>query len=352
MPTIPFTIPGSVSKRTAFGLEQAASGNEREVSVSEVSVSPGRVSLTVPDVTRRDLSYWRRYALTGGYSETTGFGGQFRLTDDTEVVRDVVEVRPPDGFRPPLDRFEALPTSYSEDQIAPDQYTVSVTFARVQQREPGTLPPVAGDVDGVITDDTSGPDAVLGIDDAVQRLPPERLWVFDTERALVSLPAAGVGTVSRSGDKLGGSVSVTLRLTPAETAVFLKSFRTPEAAVSREVVGTANRIVDTTPNNVLTMEVVETPDGTALLDVTDDPVFVVQGWQATYEARGERPWRLSLDMVQQTSVAANLQPRIAEATGVQSDAQPSVTGLAEISSGETSGQYCAVTILDLGRATE
>jgi hypothetical protein len=190
------------------------------------------LSLTF-EVPASDMSIWREYSRAGDVSEGRGFAGAFRTLD--RGGRDPVEVRPPfirlKPFQPSVEFFV---TGYSETELAPDRFEVSLQFRRVTNRGQGF--PQRSE---------SGADFLFGFD-------------YGT----LALDASQVSPRAVRGDTAGGTDTVVLRLDDDQAAAVLDNLGFPGGVEKQSVPDGADIRVDESPGQRQTVTVTAPADAT------------------------------------------------------------------------------------------
>lgn len=176
----------------------------RGVTLTRLREGPYRRDITF-EVPREQLAGWRQYDRAGDFREVRRSDGGVEI-DSTGGV--TVDVSPPPAFKPPFDTITGgIVAGYAEEQLSPTREQVSLTVRRQTPREPRFS---AETQTGVYELSTAR--GQLGLDD---------------HRVLPTL---------RRGSTAGGTVDLTLRLTPQQAALICDDFGTPDAIVQRNVV--------------------------------------------------------------------------------------------------------------------
>ncbi len=176
----------------------------RGVTLTQLRESPYRRDITF-EVPRAQLAGWRQYDRAGDFREVRRADGGVEIDSSGGVS---VDVSPPPAFKPPFDTItDGIVAGYAEEQLSPTRDQVSLTARRQTPREPRFS---AVTQTGMY--ELSTPRGQLGLDD-------HRV-----------LPAPTRGSTA------GGTVDLTLRLTPQQAALICDDFDTPDAIVQRSVV--------------------------------------------------------------------------------------------------------------------
>jgi len=228
-----------------------------------VSLTARRLDVTF-ETARSDIDRWRRLDRTGDYAVTSGYGGRYRVVDDSGRPAPVV-VEPPSELSPPLkSRSEWFVSTFEESQIAADRYEVSLGLQRHTNRS------------GVF----AAPSEVATAG-----------WHLDTADGGLDLEGEQVRRTSGSGSTSGGVDSLAVRVTGAEAVAVVDTAGYPGGVVMREVADGRDYPVDTTPGGVQSVQL-RSPAVSAFVDGR----YAIRSWTLTREGEGRRPWRLDLSL--------------------------------------------------------
>lgn len=229
----------------------------------DVAVTARRLDITF-EVERADVARWRRLDRTGDYAVTSGYGGRYRVVDDSGRPAPIV-VEPPSELSPPLKASsEWYVGTYEEAQTSADRYEISLGLQRPENRSGAFTAP---------------------------REPATTGWHLDTADGGLDLDAEQVRLTSSSGSTSGGVDSLALRVTGSEAVAVVDTAGYPAGVVTREVAAGRDYPVDTTPNGVQSVQL-RSPGVSAFTGGQ----YAIRSWTLTREGEGRRPWRLDLSL--------------------------------------------------------
>ena len=93
-------------------------------------------TLTLPiRATDETIDTYREYDRAGDFNRVEGFAGTWFVQDRAD--RDATTIEPPDTLKPAVATDEYLPQAYQEEQLAPDEWRVTLTLVRTEPRGDG-----------------------------------------------------------------------------------------------------------------------------------------------------------------------------------------------------------------------
>lgn len=179
-------------------------------------------------------------------TDDSGFGGRFRAvwTGEGDGKRSLH----PDGrIRPAIDATTYLIDSYSTEQIAPDEYRVTLTLQRITNRAPVLADPVVDEADE---------------------------WTVTIAEHVIGVPSDAVGQLTVDGERPGQSWQLPVLLRRDQAAVIADELAFAPGTVDQPVTGGYDSTVD--PLDRSTIDI-DTPAESRL----DSGSYIVTDWQLT-----------------------------------------------------------------------
>jgi hypothetical protein len=237
-------------------------GTRIDVAPESITLTPTRVEWAVPDAPPALRDAIDR---AGSIEAVSGVGGAFRVIDrgDNRIALSV-----PDGIRPAQRFLEGLVDRRSTTQLSPVRDDATLAVRRPRPRDAAGVSLTAADSGG--TGDY------------------EVAWL-DGTGAVLALDERQVGPRDASAGSSGTSVSMPLRLSPAEVGLLADRADRPDAIVSRPVPDGRSELADSSGGRHTVS--VSTPADAPLADGT----YLLTDWSATKEP-GTRTWDVSLSL--------------------------------------------------------
>lgn len=279
---------------------------------SEVETDYESMALTATiSEAKRDLLDHYRHAGDVERQETA-FGAFRRIRRDGD---DLLTVRPPEKDSPPFAESRVAPVDMSADQVAPRRHELSLTLGLEEPRSREPLVPSGQtltvdtaelDLDaGETTTETLtwAPDgsqlgewiatvtaASSDASDSELVAVADAPWTFAWGVGSLSLLPTQVGQITRSPQQGVERLEVPLRLDGPQAAVlFAVGSRVP-AATTRSVPDARNTIVDTLPDDELSVSVTSPPRAAIEGD------YVLWSWEIERSSAGRRPYRATIEL--------------------------------------------------------
>lgn len=229
--------------------------------VIDASLDSESIQLTfhVPD---REIDEWRALGDTSGDIQTnTGFAGVFRAFP--RGSGDKITVESPANTSPPfVSQAEFVLASYSESQIAPHRFEVTVEFQRETNREAELAP----------------------------RTEAAQDWTLELSNSTLEVKNEDVSLVDREGTPARETLQLEIQLTPVQAALMADELNSPGAIVTRQIPDAANKRVDEL-NGGQSVTVSSPADS----EVSND-TYGVPTWGIDYERAGETNWLFELTL--------------------------------------------------------
>lgn len=257
------TVSGSASVgTTATVIETDWLIGDIDTRIEDLTVTARTITIAAT-VSRANINQWRSFDRAGDYQIEMDYGGSWRVTDRNAT--DPIQIVPDNTEAPPLTGDTYHIESYSESQVAPDRFRVTLTGQRDTPR---------GDAYSPVTE--SGGD-----------------WALDfADGGSLALDGRQVGQITQRGTRAGGDYSVPLTLTPAQAAALMDTVSYPDAVVDRAVSDGDNFVVDTHPSDAQTVTI--SGPSTATLS---DGTYAIRDWQVTRAGFDDtRAWRVGLTL--------------------------------------------------------
>jgi len=258
---LPFDIP-------LAGIQPFLYSNEWQIDLNRISPStdietgPQSLSLSF-EVDGDAIDKWRAYDRAGDLTTESGFGGSFRALDRSdqgtvEVRSSFDDMRP---FEPNLDYFVA---GYSESQIAPDRYEVSLDLQRPRNR--GQAFPAINESGGE--------------------------WLIETDRSTLALSGRQVGTIDSEGSTTGPQRQLAFVVSDKQASALIDDLGYPDGISTRAVPDGEDTLVDDNGSQSITLTAPNSAD-------IDDGEWLVPGWSLSFNAfDGARRWRVEVTLAQ------------------------------------------------------
>jgi len=235
--------------------------DQKRISPStDIETGPQSLSLSF-EVGGDAIDKWRAYDRAGDLTTDSGFAGSFRALDrsgqsSVEVRSSFDDMRP---FEPSLDYFVA---GYSESQIAPNRYEVSLDLQRPRNR--GQAFPAI---------DESGGE-----------------WVIETDRSTLALAGRQVGTIDSEGSTTGPRRQLALVVSDEQASALVDDLGYPDGISTRTVPDGEDILVDDNGSQSITLTA---PEGADI----DGGEWLVPGWSLSFNTFDDaRRWRVEVTL--------------------------------------------------------
>lgn len=248
------------------GIQPFLYSNEWQIDQNRISPStdietgPQSLSLSF-EVGGDAIDTWRAYDRANDLTTDSGFGGSFRALDRSGQGR--VEVRSSfDDMRPFEPSLEYFVAGYSESQIAPNRYEISLDLQRPRNR--GQAFPTIAESGGE--------------------------WVIETERSTLALSGGQVGTIDSEGSTTGPRRQLAFVVSDKQASALIDDLGYPDGISTRAVPDGKDQLVDDNGSQSITLTA---PDGADI----DDGEWLVPGWSLSFNAFDDaRRWRVEVTL--------------------------------------------------------
>lgn len=301
---------------TAWALPETPSGDAYVlVTPSGITTTHDQLSLTatLPEATHDRLSHYHRAGDVD--RQTTAFGAFRRVRRDGQ---DLLAVRAPTAFSPPFADQRVAPIGFDSEQRSPTRHEVTIDLGLEEPRSREPLVPSGQtltvdtaelDLDaGETTTETLtwAPDgsqlgewiatvtaASSDASDSELVAVADAPWTFAWGVGSLSLLPTQVGQITRSPQQGVETLEVPLRLDGPQAAVlFAVGSRVPAATI-RSVPDAPNTVVDTLPEDELSVSVTSPPRAAIEGD------YVLWAWEIERSSAGRRPYRATIELAEQ-----------------------------------------------------
>jgi hypothetical protein len=227
---------------------------------TDIETGPQSLSLSF-EVGGDTIDTWRQYDRAGDITTESGFGGSFRALDRSD--QGPVEVRSSfDDMRPFEPSLEYFVAGYSETQIAPDRYEITLELQRPRNR--GRAFPAIAETGGE--------------------------WVIETERSTLALSGGQVGTIDSDGSTTGPRRQLGLVVSDDQAAALIDDLGFPAGISTRAVPDGEDQLVDDNGSQSITLTA---PPGADI----DGGEWLVPEWSLSFQSfDGARRWQVALTL--------------------------------------------------------
>jgi len=248
----------------------------RAQSLTSISISPDAISVSF-EVSDDNIDHYRAFSRSGDLETGSGHGGQFRVFD--RATASGVDIYPGNADVPAVERGETwYADGYSEEQVAPTRYAVTLDCVRETNREETTsiLVESGWSAGGWSSGAWGGSDPA-----------------FDLELSYgtIALDDRSVGQIDREGSPTGDDITVPLLLSSEQAAAIADAAGYPGGVTERSVPDGDDQPVDDSGRQAVT---ISTPGS----DLADGE-YLIRDWSIEFNSHDpSHRWQATLTITE------------------------------------------------------